>query len=214
MYRLQMKPGLKRIDISRSLYNFCLKAGGQFPNLWGSLLSRVTLARALAISLLLSVFFPYIAQSQSTSRLTGVYDGTYQCPESPSKTMNLKLAIVASDDGSARGRFTFSQPQSVGGATGSFNLRGHYDASTRKFKLDPQNWNPPVPPGFPLLGVDGSVDAHGNKISGRLTGGCSTFQATRNEAESAALPKQPPAPPRVGGSSATPAAPSPSPSKP
>ncbi|HEY6466389.1 MAG TPA: hypothetical protein VIY69_10390, partial [Candidatus Acidoferrales bacterium] len=80
-----------------------------------------------------------------------------------------------------------------------------YDASTGKFKLDPQNWNPPVPPGFPMLGVDGSLNTHTDKISGNITGGdCTTFQATRNEAESAALPKQPPAPPRVGGNAATP----------
>jgi hypothetical protein len=128
--------------------------------------------------------------------------------------MNLKLAIVASNDGSARGRFTFSQPQAIGGATGSFNLRGHYDASTGKFKLDPQNWNPPVPSGFPLLGVDGSLDADTNKISGNLTGGC-TFQATRDEAESAALPKAPPQAPKVGGNPATPTTqPAPNPSRP
>jgi hypothetical protein len=129
--------------------------------------------------------------------------------------MNLKLAIVASDDGSARGRFTFAQPENSGGASGSFNLKGHYDASTGKFKLDPQNWNPPVPPGFPMLGLDGSLDTHANKISGNLTGGCSTFQATRNEAESEALPKQAPAPPRVRGGSATPGTePAPDASKP
>lgn len=148
--------------------------------------------------------FAGTAHAQSAATVTGVYEGTYDC--GPSKTMKLKLAIVASDDGSARGRFTFSQPQN-GGATASFNLRGHYDASTGKFKLDPQNWNPPVPPGFPLLGVEGSLDAHTKTISGNLTGGCSAFSATRNDAESAALPKTPPQAPRVGGNAATPTTP-------
>lgn len=170
----------------------------------GFRLSRDAFCRGLAFFAISLTLLPCTARPQSISALTGVYEGTYQCPGGPSKTMNLKLAIVATDDGSARGRFTFSQPQNEGGATGSFNLRGHYDASTGKFKLDPQNWNPPVPSGFQLLGVDGSLDTHTNKISGNLTGGCSTFAATRNEAESAALPKQAPAPPRVGGDSATP----------
>lgn len=166
----------------------------------------------MAFVVLTAIFSVGAAQAQSPTNLTGVYEGTYECA---SGTINLKLAIVASDDGSARGRFTFSQPQASGGASGSFNLRGHYDASTGKFKLDPQNWNPPVPPGFPLLGVEGSLDVHTNKISGNLTGACTTFQATRNEAESAALPKAPPQPPRVGGNSATPTTrPTPNQSKP
>lgn len=178
-------------------------------------MAKAKFGRAWAFLLLPLALSAGVAQAQSASAVTGVYEGTYECPNGPNKTMDLKLAIVASDDGSARGRFTFTQPQEGGGATGSFNLKGHYNASTGKFELDPQNWNPPVPPGFPLLGVDGSLDAHTNKISGNLTGGCSTFQATRNEAESAALPKQALAPPKVGGDSATPTTqPAPDPSKP
>src|SRR5690348_11539115 len=80
----------------------------------------------------------------------------------------------------------------MGGASGSFNLKGNYDPATGKFKLQPLNWNPPVPPGVEMLGVDGSFDARNKRGSGSMTRGCSTFRATRNEEESAALPKQGP----------------------
>lgn len=142
------------------------------------------------------------ASAQAPSAVTGVYEGSYQCSNG---SVKLKLAMIASDDGSARGRLTFAQPDSMGGASGSFNLKGDYDPSTGKFKLQPQNWNPPVPPGVGMLGVEGSFDPRTKQISGNMTGGCSTFSAKRNEEESAALPKQPPAPPRVGGQGAEPA---------
>lgn len=140
---------------------------------------------------------PKNALAQAPSLVTGVYEGSYQCSNG---SVKLKLAIVASGDGSARGRLTFAQPDNMGGASGSFNLKGNYDAATGKFKLQPLNWNPPVPPGVEMLGVDGSFDARNKRVSGNMTGGCSTFLATRNEEESAALPKQAPAPPMVGGS--------------
>ena len=139
---------------------------------------------------------PKNASAQAPSLITGVYEGSYQCSNG---TVKLKLAIVVGSDGSARGRLTFAQPDNMGAASGSFNLKGNYDPSTGKFKLQPVNWNPPVPPGVEMLGVDGSFDAHDKQVSGSMTGGCSTFLATRNEEESETLPKQAPAPPRVGG---------------
>ena len=139
---------------------------------------------------------PRNASAQAASVVTGVYEGSYQCSNG---SVKLKLAIVAGNDGSARGRLTFAQPDNMGGASGSFNLKGNYDPATGKFKLQPLNWNPPVPPGVEMLGVDGSFDARNKRVSGSMTGGCSTFRATRNEEDSAALPKQAPAPPRVEG---------------
>jgi len=144
------------------------------------------------------------ASAQAGSSATGVYDGSYQCPNGRVK---LRLAIVASSDGTATGRLTFADPDNMGGASGSFNLRGNYDPATGKFKLLPLNWNPPVPSGVTMLGVEGSFDARTKRVSGNMTGGCSTFRAARNEEESSTLPKQAPAPPRVGGGS-TPTQPS------
>ena len=142
------------------------------------------------------------ASAQAAASLaTGVYEGSYRCPNG---SIKLKLAIVASDDGSARGRLTFAQPDDMGGASGSLNLKGNYDPTTGKFKLQPQNWNPPVPPGVAMLGVEGAFNPRTKEVSGNMVGGCSTFRATRNEEESGALPKQPPAPPRVGGENAEP----------
>lgn len=160
---------------------------------------RIGIGFAAAIFLLLCCAANVLAQAASVA--TGVYEGSYQCPNGGVK---LKLAIVASDDGSARGRLTFAQPDNMGGASGSFNLKGNYDPATGKFKLQPLNWNPPVPPGVAMLGVEGSFDARTKQVSGNMTGGCSTFRATRNEEESAALPRQAPAPPRVGGERAQP----------
>lgn len=149
---------------------------------------------AAAVFLLLA--FPGSASAQAPALATGVYEGSYQCANG---SVKLKLAIVASGDGSARGRLTFAEPDNMGGASGSFNLKGNYDPATGKFKLQPLNWNPPVPQGVPMLGVEGSFDPRIKQVSGNMTGGCATFRATRNEEASAALPKQPPAPPRVGG---------------
>lgn len=138
---------------------------------------------------------PRNALAQAANLVTGVYEGSYQCSNG---SVKLKLAIVAANDGSARGRLTFAQPDNMGSASGSFNLKGNYDPATGKFKLQPLNWNPPVPPGVEMLGVEGSFDGRNKQVSGNMTGGCSTFLATRNEEESAALPKQAPAPPTVG----------------
>ncbi len=131
------------------------------------------------------------ASAQGASVASGVYEGSYQCSNG---SVKMKLAMVASEDGSARGRLTFAQPDTMGGASGSFNLKGNYDAATGKFKLEPLNWNPPVPPGVAMLGVEGTFDARTKEIKGNMTGGCSTFRAARNEQESAALPKPPGAP--------------------
>ena len=134
--------------------------------------------------------------AQAANALTGVYDGTYRCAGAK---MNLRLAVVAANDGSARGRFTFSELNRANGASGSFNLKGHYDSATGKFRLDPQNWNPPVPPGFAMHGVDGSFHARTGQISGTVTSGCGAFRGARNKAESAKLPGRPPAPPAMVG---------------
>ncbi|MGH9573324.1 MAG: hypothetical protein ACRD40_07330 [Candidatus Acidiferrales bacterium] len=150
----------------------------------------------ILVAVMFACLCPKNAVAQAASLVTGVYEGSYQCTAGAVK---LKLAIVASGDGSARGRLTFAQPDNMGAATGSFNLKGNYDPATGKFKLQPLNWNPPVPPGAEMLGVDGAFDARRKEVSGSMTGGCSTFRATRNEEESEALPKQPPAPPKVGG---------------
>ncbi len=145
---------------------------------------------------------PGRVSAQAVSVPTGVYEGSYRCSNG---TVKLKLAIVASDDGSARGRLTFAQPDKMGGAAGSFNLKGNYDPATRKFKLAPLNWNPPVPPGVAMLGVEGVFDPRTKQVSGNMTGGCRTFRATRNEEESATLPKRPPARPKVGADAEQPA---------
>jgi hypothetical protein len=135
------------------------------------------------------------ADCQAEADVTGVYEGSYRCSGG---SVKLKLAMVASDDGSARGRITFEEPHDMGGRAGSYNLKGKYDSAALSFKLDPLNWNPPVPAGFTMLGVEGALQPDGKEIAGNMTGGCSAFHATRNEAESAALPKVTPKPPAVG----------------
>ena len=74
--------------------------------------------------------------------------------------------------------------------TASYNLKGTCDLVTGKFSLNPVNWDPPVPNGFAMVGVDGSFNDDVTQVFGRITGGsgaCSTFQAAFDQAESSAL---------------------------
>lgn len=117
--------------------------------------------------------------------ITGVYNGSYRCARGP---VNLKLTLVAPGGGSLAGVFTFDLPPNSRARTASFHLSGTYDAATGKFRLTPVNWEPPEPPGFVMVGMDGSLNSSAEQVSGKITyPTCTTFEATRNKAESAAL---------------------------
>lgn len=121
--------------------------------------------------------------------ITGVYDGNYRCARGP---VNLTLTLVAPGDGSLTGVFTFDLPANSRTRTASYTLSGTYDAATGGFRLVPVKWEPPAPPGFVMVGMDGAFNSSAEQVSGKITyATCTTFEATRNKAQSAALSSRP-----------------------
>jgi hypothetical protein len=129
--------------------------------------------------------------SASATAITGVYNGTYRCARGP---VNLRLTLVSPGDGSLSGVFTFDLPANSSPRTASYTLRGTYDVATGKFRLDPDKWEPPEPANYVMVGMDGAFKSGTEQVSGKITGGygaCTTFEATRNKTQSAALPQHP-----------------------
>jgi hypothetical protein len=129
--------------------------------------------------------------SASAGAITGIYDGTYRCARGP---VNLRLTLVAPGDGSLSGVFTFDLPANSSNRTASYTLRGTYNAATGKFRLDPDKWEPPEPANYVMVGMDGEFNFSKEQVAGKITAGygaCTTFEATRNKAESASLPHHP-----------------------
>lgn len=125
----------------------------------------------------------------NATAITGVYNGDFRCARGP---VNLKLTLVAPGDGSLTGLFRFDLPAKFVERTASYTLSGTYDAATGHFRLDPVEWVPPEPANFVMVGMDGALNSSADQVSGKITyGRCTTFEATRDKAQSAALPHAP-----------------------
>ena len=133
------------------------------------------------------------ATPANATAITGVYNGSYRCARGP---VNLKLTLAAPGDGSLTGEFMFDLPANSRAGTAGYRLSGTYDAATGNFHLDPVNWVPPAPPGYVMVGMEGAFNSSAGQVSGKITyPTCSTFEATRNKAQSAALPRTVPVTP-------------------
>jgi hypothetical protein len=125
----------------------------------------------------------------NATAITGVYNGDFRCARGP---VNLKLTLVAPGDGSLTGLFTFDLPAKFVERTASYTLSGTYDAATGHFRVDPVKWVPPEPANFVMVGMDGALNSSAERVSGKITyGRCTTFEASRDKAQSAALPHPP-----------------------
>jgi hypothetical protein len=158
----------------------------KFQGCLGFVLICISPSASVASALAIASSAP-VATPVNATAITGVYNGSYRCARGP---VNLKLTLVAPGDGSLAGVFTFDLPANSRTRTASYTLSGTYDAATGKFRLDPVEWEPPAPPGFVMVGVDGVFNFSAEQVSGKITGGygaCTTFDATRNKAQSAAL---------------------------
>ena len=129
------------------------------------------------------------ARPVNATAITGVYNGNYRCAHGP---VNLKLTLVAPGDGSLTGIFTFDLPANFSTRTASYTLNGTYDAATGEFRLEPVEWEPPAPANYVMVGMDGAFNSSTEQVSGKITyPTCTTFEATRNKTQSAALPHHP-----------------------
>lgn len=123
----------------------------------------------------------------TAAQLTGVYSGNYRCAQG---AIELTLTVRASGNGSVTGEFMFTLPANSNPNTASYSLKGTFNADAATFHLDPVKWNPPVPSGYIMIGLDGTFDPRNNRVMGKITGGagrCTTFTATRNTAKSIAM---------------------------
>jgi hypothetical protein len=162
----------------------------KFPACFGLLLICISLSASVASAQAVASSAPAATPVNSTA-ITGVYIGNYRCARGP---VNLKLTLAAPGDGSLTGVFMFDLPANSRTRTASYTLSGTYDAATGKFRLNPVEWEPPAPPGFVMVGIDGAFNSRAEQVFGKITGGygaCTTFAATRDKAQTAALPKRP-----------------------
>lgn len=135
----------------------------------------------------LYVFAPNAQAQNAATAIDGVYNGTYTCAIGP---RTLKLSLLASGNGSLTGLFTFYLPPTSHTQAFSYSLNGTFDPASGQFKLDPVKWEVPPPVGYAMVGMKGAFDPGTGQVAGKITyGGCSTFQATRDQAESANIAK-------------------------
>jgi hypothetical protein len=92
---------------------------------------------AIDFRCLLSALF---SQSTLPSAINGVYNGSYTCAQGP---RTLKLSLLASDNGSLTGLFTFYIPPTSHAQAFSYSLSGTFDAASGKFKLKSVKWEAP-----------------------------------------------------------------------
>src|ERR1051325_8776695 len=138
---------------------------------------------AIISSVVALIVFWYCAPAAyaqaSGSGINGVYNGTYMC----AMERNVKLSLFATPNGVLTAMFTFYPTP---GQASTFSLNGTYDAATQKFTLQPSKWETPTPPGFSMVGMDGTLTPAGSQITGKIVfAGCYGFQATKDEAASA-----------------------------
>jgi hypothetical protein len=95
--------------------------------------------------------------------------GTYTCHQG---STNLELQILDTTNPGVEALFSFSGLQMP---SGRFFMRGGYDKSTGRMRLEPQRWIE-QPPGWGMVGLDGTLNRDG-RYEGRVTGhpSCTSF---------------------------------------
>lgn len=135
------------------------------------------------------------AQTAEARAINGVYNGTYTCMQGP---RTLKLSLTVSSSEALAGEFTFYLPPTSHDRAFSYSLHGTWDAATGKFRLAPVKWETAPPPGYSMVGVDGTFNSGSGQVSGKvISGSCFGFQATRDQSESAGMNRGSAAPQRA-----------------
>jgi hypothetical protein len=104
------------------------------------------------------------------------WTGSYVCPQGPT---TLQLHVVRVRGPSVDAVFDFEHAPS--GASGQFEMNGHYDVGTRRLHLVAGDWLA-RPPNYVTVDLDGRVSADGRVYSGGvLASGCSSFLVRREK---------------------------------
>jgi len=146
------------------------------------------------------------AQPARSADITGVYVGNYSDAQG---TVTFKLALQESANGSLTGECTLDLPSASPEHANSYAVIGAFDAPSGKFDVRPTRWPTPSPPRVRMVGLAGAFEPGTGRLSGRITSGRGTFEATRDAVESAniaslvAAPNAAPVAPRVRPPAAT-----------
>lgn len=150
-----------------------------------------TLGAIAALAIICALSVPAAHAQANSTAITGVYKGEYRCAHGP---VNLQLSLAALGNGLLAGVFTFDLPSSDSPHTASYSLRGTYDPSTGKFRLNPDQWTSAAPAGYVMVGMEGTFNSDDDKVSGKITyGKCTTFEAARNKPKTATAAAKTPA---------------------
>lgn len=110
------------------------------------------------------VFLCVVSAGARAAGITGNYSGRYQC----GRWNTLELKISESGGGRISAVFTFPLAGMGMPGAGSYELIGKYDARGGRFSLQPQRWVGPQPPGFPMVGMEGTFDGASQRLSGKM----------------------------------------------
>jgi uncharacterized protein with FMN-binding domain len=131
------------------------------------------------------VWFVFGARAPAqVASIDGVYNGTYSDAQGP---RTLKLSLQKSGNGSLTGVFTLYLPPASHDQAYSYSVVGKFVAASGKFYLRPQKWLSPPPEPYRMEGLAGTFDPGTGQIAGKMSVGKGTFEAARDEAESAEM---------------------------
>ena len=111
------------------------------------------------------VFLCLCSARSGAATIAGTYSGRYQCGRW--NTAELKITEAGGNRISAVLTFPLAGmglPQD----SARYELVGQYDGRSGKFRLQPQRWIGPQPPGMPMNGMEGTFDPASKRLSGTM----------------------------------------------
>jgi len=121
------------------------------------------MSRNLRILSCLGFLCVFSAGARAAS-IAGTYSGRYQC----GRWNTVELKISESGGGRISGVFTFPLASMGMPGAASYALNGQYNDRSGRVLLQPHHWVGPQPPGFPMVGMDGTFDATSRRLSGKM----------------------------------------------
>lgn len=92
--------------------------------------------------------------------------GTYMCN---GKDSAIRLNIQSQGDGVVQAIAYVYPTYAPNNATGSYELQGTYDQTSRELDLAPVKWIHPLPRGYVMVGFKGQLSTGGNTIEGKIS---------------------------------------------
>ena len=122
------------------------------------------------------------ASAQDEDRYTGEWSGKYVCGQGVTA---LRVVITATGGGGVRAMaHFFPTPENPRVPEGCFTLTGLFEKNSGQLSLRRERWIV-RPRNYAMTDFDGTVDADGKNLSGRLSGvqGCASFSLIHEAAQ-------------------------------